>query len=303
MKFAPVLLLALLVTLPAHGRTIDRTVALVNSDVILQSDLEEFRQNLSLRREIDPFMGLTNFAGDSTKSIMEYLVQEALALQKHAPSEEEIEQEINAVQKNNKIDRDRLREVLKGQGVNFDIYRKLMGVSVAKRKLIDRELRPLAAISDEDVKNFYYTDPVNRDKRKEQRLVLTYRLQQLILPNQGIAEGAARRLRNGDDFDTVAADLAAQGAESSKLPPLSEENMNPRIREAVQGLRVGESTKPVVAGSAYMILRVQEVGAPKDSVFEGEKERIRGQLFQKSLLNQLKLWTERERAAAYINLT
>lgn len=303
MKFSPVFLLLLLAPL-AQARTIDRTVALVNADVILQSDLTNFRKTFPLRREIDSFIQLVGFPSDPTpKQTLDYLIQERLVLQKFPAAEDEIEEEINAVQRNNHIDRDHLKEVLGSQGVKFDDYRKLMGVSVSKRKLVDRELRPLAAVSDEDVKNYYYTDNSFNSRRKEQKLVLTYTLQQLLLPSQELAETAQKRLRAGTDFDTVAAELAPQGVESSRLAGLSEENMNGKIRDAVQGLKVGESTKALTAGSGYMILRVQEIGAPKDPVFESEKEKIRGMLYQKGLVEQLKLWTERERSSSYVHLS
>lgn len=301
-KFSPVFLF-LALTSVAQARLVDRTVALVNSEVILQSDVNAFKKNAALRREIDPFIGLTGFSSDNAKDIQEYLVQEKLALQKSAPTEEEIEEEINAIQRNNKIGRDQLKEVLRGQGVDFEDYRRLMAVSVAKRKLVDRELRPLAAVSDEDVKNFYYTDNAFQSRRKEQKLVLTYGIQQLILPSSSLAETASKRIRAGEDFDAVTADLAGQGAESSRLPSISEENMNPKIREAIQGLKVGEATKPVSAGSGYLILKITEIGAPKDPTFEKEKEKIRGMLFQKALVSQLKTWTEREKAGSYVHIS
>jgi peptidyl-prolyl cis-trans isomerase SurA len=304
MKFYPFFVAAFasaLVPVVSEARLIDKTVALVNSDVVLNSDTDSFKANFSLRRELDPFVGLLNFAPSSMNDILEYLVQEQLVLQKQEVKEEEVEEEINAVQRNNRIDRDRLREVLKGQGVDFEIYKRLMRVSVAKRKLIDRELRPLAAVSDEEVKNYYYTDASTKERRAAQKLVLTYTMQQLLVPNQALAETAANRLKAGEDLDAVASEYAAQGAETSKLPELSEENMNSTIREAVAGLKVGESTRPISTGSGYMILKVTQIGAPKDPVFEGEKERIRASLFQKALQNQLRLWTEREKAASYVS--
>ncbi len=36
-------------------------------------------------------------------------------------------------------------------------YEYLMKVSVSKRKLMDRELRPLSNVTDEEIKNHYYT--------------------------------------------------------------------------------------------------------------------------------------------------
>ena len=115
-----------------------------------------------------------------------------------------------------------------------------------------------------------------------------------------LADAAAKRLHAGDDFDAVGADLAAQGAEKSSLGVLQEDKLSPAIQKAIAGLRVGESSSPISAGGGYMILKIAEIGAPKDPVFEREKEGIRNQLFQKALLNQLALWTERERAQSYI---
>jgi peptidyl-prolyl cis-trans isomerase SurA len=303
MKLTPVFFCLLLLSPLSYARTVDRTLALVNGDVVLQSDLNAFRKNFTLRKEIDPFISLTNYSSESPTVALDYLIQERLVLQKFPSTEDEVEEEINAVQRNNHIDRDHLREVLGAQGVKFDDYRRLMAVSSSKRKLVDKEIRPLAAVSDEDVKNFYYTDPSLQAHRKEQKLVLSYSLQQLLLPNAELAELAQKKLKGGVDFDSVASELSAKGAETSKLPDISEENMNSQIRQAIQGLRVGEYTKSLSAGSGYMILRIQQVGAPQDPVFEKEKEKIRASLFQKGLLAQLKLWTERERNSSYVHIS
>lgn len=300
-KFSPVFLF-LLFPLLAEARLIDRTAALVNGEVILLSDVNSYKKNFNLRREIDPFASLVGLTLGEQKENLEYLVQESLVLQKFPPTEEEIDEEINAVQRNNKIDRDRLKEVLSAQGVKFDDYRQLMRVSVAKRKLVERELRPLAMVTDEEVKNNYYTDSSSREQRKAQNLVLKYTLQQMLLPNVKLADSVSKRLRGGEDFDALASELASEGAESSKLGTISEENMNAKIKDSVQGLKVGESTAPVPAGNGYMILKILEISAPTDPVFEREKERIRSELFQKALRNQLRLWTERERAQSYIHI-
>lgn len=291
-----------LLPLIADARLIDKTSALVNSDVILLSDLSLFRKNFALRREIDPFIALLNFQSpENTKANLEYLIQESLVLQKFPSTEDEVEEEINAVQRNNKIDRERLKEVLRSQGVNFEDYRNLMMVSVAKRKLVDRELRPLAMVTDEEVKNYYYTDPVYRQRQKAQQLVLKYSLQQLLIPNQKLAQTISNRLKSGEDLDAIASEYPGQ-VELSKLGTISEENMNDKIRESIQGLKVGESTSPMTAGTGYMILKVLDISAPVDPDFESEKEKIRSVLFQKALVNQLNIWTERERAQSYVHI-
>lgn len=301
MKFTPFFIFFFCLT--AQARLIDKTAAQVNSDVVLLSDISTFKKNLTLRKEIDPFIGLTGISFAENKEILDYLVQEKLVLQKFNVTEEEAEEEINAVQRNNKIDREQLKSVLTSQGVKFSDYKKLMLVSAAKRKLVDRELRPLAAVTDEEVKNFYYTDSSTRSARKGENLVLSYSLRQLILPNSHLSEAASKRLNNGEDFDSVASELSTNGAELTNLGMISEENMNSKIRDAIQGLKVGEVTKPLSTGSGYMILKITEIGAPKDPIFEREKERIRGTLFQKALQNQLRIWTDKERSLSYISMS
>ncbi len=101
---------------PVEARLIDRTAALVNGDMILRSDVQHFQKNFALRRDLDSFITLTGFSPDSDKKILDYLVQEKLIVTKYPATEEEIEEEINGIQKSNGIDREHIKRVLQSQG-------------------------------------------------------------------------------------------------------------------------------------------------------------------------------------------
>jgi parvulin-like peptidyl-prolyl isomerase len=295
-----ILFLLIFVTGNAEARLIDKTLALVNSDVVTYSDLHAFNKNLSLRRELDPFQNFFQFEPKSDTEILNYLIQEEMILQKLPVSKEEIEEEINGVQRNNKIDRDHLKDALANQGVKFESYENLMKVSLAKRKLMDRELRPLSVVTDEEVKNYYYTAPEFLARKQEQKLVLTYTLQQMNIPSKDLAEKIYKELKAGGDFDSAASEMSAQGVEKLSLGSFSEEKLSPNVLGAISGLKVGESSKPINTGSGYIILKISEIGAPKDSTFEHEREQIRNILFKKAMTIQLNLWTEREKSQSYI---
>lgn len=295
-------LLLLLTPSISHARLIDKTVALVNSDVITLSDTENFQRDFNLRKEIDPFVGFLHVSPQKTNDIRDYLIQEALIQQKFPPTTEEIEEEINAVQKNNQIDRERLKAVLASQGVKFDSYQALMKISVSKRKLMDRELRPLSNVSDEDVKNYYYTAPEYSETKKAQKLVLTYDIAQMEIPTQALSQEVSKRLHAGEDFDALASSMNNQGIEVRQLGSFSEENLSEKIRDALNGLKVGEASDPISTGAGYQILKINKIGAPKDAQFEKNKEQIRNQLVQKTMSSQLSIWTDKERAQAYIYL-
>jgi len=292
--------LLLISSYPLQARTIDKTTALVNSDVITLSDILSFQKNFSLRKEIDPFIGFFRLAPQKSSEIIDYLIQEKLILQKFPTTKEEAEEEINSVQKNNQINREKLIAVLSSQGIKFDDYMALIKISVAKRKLMERELRPLSNISEDDIKNYYYTAPEFLEKTKNQNLVLTYNLSQMAIPNQTIANTITKRLKAGEDFDALSSEFSSMGVENSSLGNISEENLSPLIHKSLTGLKVGEATAALAAGGGYQILKINSIGAPKDPIFEKNKEAIRNRLFQKTMFSQLSVWASKERAQAYI---
>ena len=88
------LFLVLFLAAPSSAREIDRTAVLVNGDVVLRSDINAFRKNFALRRQIDPFIQVLSFAGDAKDGeALDYMIQERLVIQKYPPTEEEIEEE------------------------------------------------------------------------------------------------------------------------------------------------------------------------------------------------------------------
>ena len=301
--FFVAIFLAAILANAAEARIIDRTAALVNSDVVTLSDVESLTKNFSIRKELDPFVGFFQLELKSSQDIINHLIQETLIMQKFPPSKEEVEEEVNSVQRNNKIDRDKLKEVLLAQGVHFDVYYNLMKVSVSKRKLIDRELRPISAVSDDEIKSYYYTAPEFLQRRQEQKLVLSYSLAQLSVSDADVAEAMYKKLRTGEDMDSVRSEFSVKTSatiEKSNLGTFSEEKLAPAILAGLQGLKTGDVTKPISTGSGYILLKIIEIGAPRDPVFEKEKEQIRNKLFRNALSAQLKLWTERELAKSYI---
>ncbi|MFL5812049.1 MAG: hypothetical protein ACJ763_00610, partial [Bdellovibrionia bacterium] len=140
---------------------IDRLEAAVNSQLVLLSDVEEFRKTLKLRSQLDPIFAGTAIAqkgaSASTEEIVNFLIDEKLIAQAFPVGDTEVEQEINSIQSNNHIDRGQLRAALAEQGFTFDEYFELIRVSASKRNLIDRDIRTKVSISDEDVKNYFFS--------------------------------------------------------------------------------------------------------------------------------------------------
>src|SRR3954466_15734262 len=95
--------LFLFLTFNADARVIDRTVAVVNGAVILSSDISDFNKQAKFRGQLDPFIAAYQLGPESEKDILNYLIQEQLILQKFLPKDEQVEDAINNIQRNNNI--------------------------------------------------------------------------------------------------------------------------------------------------------------------------------------------------------
>ena len=292
---------------------IDRLVASVNATIILQSDVKKFRETLRLRAQLDPlFSGTavaTKGAGALIADVVEFLVDETIIAQHFPVADSEVEQEINSIQVNNKIDRARLKAAINEQGFLFQDYFELIRISTSKRNLIDRDIRTKVAISEDDVKNFFY----NRYS-KTSIVPLEYKLQIISVSiinyktstaAKDVIERAKAALRGGESFEEVAKRYSDHFSSSSggELGTLTEDQMSLVIREEVKKLKIGE-VSPIFGGlssRAYYIVKLVDVKSSEPSKIEKMKYEIRNQLTASEYQHQISLWLERQRQVSFIH--
>src|SRR4051794_21467554 len=89
----------------AGQAVLDRLEASVNSSIILNSDVNKFRQLARLRAQLDPLFSGTPLASkgaSATKSeIIDFLIDDRLITLQYPYTDSEVEQEINSIQVNN----------------------------------------------------------------------------------------------------------------------------------------------------------------------------------------------------------
>lgn len=287
---------------PAIAKIIDGTAALVNSSVIAISDVQKFRQHIPVRKELDPFIAFFAYVPQTNQEILDFLVQEALVLELYNPSPEDMDQEINNIMRENSLTMDVLQSVLASQNVSFEEYRRIVGISIAKRRMIDRDLRPLAIITEDEVKNYYYTQKEFRKEQKGRKLLISFDVVQVQIPDAATADEIYGELIKGADFDTTVAKYLDKGVRKVELGVIREDQLAKPVRKTLEGLKVGDSSKPVSLGPVSVIHKIKAISAPHDPVYEELKQRIRSMLFQKALKQQLVLWTERARVDAYVHI-
>ncbi len=298
---------------------LDQLEAYVNNSIIRTSDVQKFKNVEKLRAQLDPLFAGTPLAAQgkqaSKAEIVEFLINERLITQQFPKTDAEVEQEINSIQANNRLDRNALKEALAKEGYNFSDYFELIRDSGSKRDLIDRDIRTKVSISDDDVKNYFY----NHYARSE-NAPRAFHIQMITVSEKSykaksnttakalaskVANQALKDISAGEFFEEVAKRVSDDSSASSggDLGVLSEDQISPLIRENVKKLKIGE-VSPIFKdekSSRYYILKLLDVKSADTERLEKVKEDIRGQLAAKEYQHQISLWLERQQQSAFIH--
>jgi peptidyl-prolyl cis-trans isomerase SurA len=298
----------------AEPRRVDRLEAAVNASVILTSDLTRFRNSLTLRGQIDPLFANSALAETlktkgalSDEDILNFLIEEKIILSEFQIKDSEVEQEVNSIQSNNKLSRENLVAALKTQGFTYDDYFELIRISIAKRSVIERDIRTKVHISDDDIKNHYY----NRAKGKSGG-ALQYQVQMITLdpkrfPNKAEAIKAlgtvTSELKAGISFIDVSKKYSdhPNADNGGDLGFLSLSEMSGDIRKQVEKLKLGQFSDVLGGGkSPYIILRIADQRSTEGADYQKAKEQILSELSAVEYQQQLVLWLDRQKAKSFI---
>lgn len=291
---------------------IDRLEASVNSRIILMSDIFDFKKTSGLRAQLDPLFNGTPLSKRSSQAkdqeIVDFLIEENLILEQFPVKNEEIEQEIKSIQASNNISRENLVEALNQQGYSFSDYFKLISTSIAKRNLIDRDIRTKVHISDDDVKNYFY------NHYEGPKSSLAYRIKIITVTPSNykrktaaleIAQKALREIKAGDSFEEVAkrysdGPTATSGGDLGLMSP---SEMSPVIKTEIRKLNVGQVSSLLgTSDTTYFIIKLADIKSGQEKKLDSLKEKIRAQLTAKEYQHQIGLWLEREKQKAFVHL-
>ena len=126
---------------PLHAATriIDRTLVVVNDDVILESDVDKFAQKIKSKSFQELFGGVNEKMLKDPEAVLQLLVEEKLINQQVKKlelqaSDQEVDGQITAITKRNGISKDQLMSRLKQLGTSLDEYRDGIRRQIEKKK-------------------------------------------------------------------------------------------------------------------------------------------------------------------------
>ncbi len=300
----------------AGAEVVDRIAALVNSDVITLSEVDEAAGRLltDIGQMIPPAERAQKMKA-VRREVLNQLIENKLLEQemqkkKIEVSDREVDLAIGDVMQANHLTENQLKEALAKEGTSYTVYRRRLREDIGKMRLISKEIKSKIVIKDEDLHKAY------QQKLPEFMEPLEVKVQQIFfqVPNWASperitsirqeAEGILRRARNGEEFEKLARQYS-QGPESNEggvLGFFKHKELRPELEAAAFSLKPGGISDLVRTTEGFHILRVMERrgGGPKS--FAEVQNKLRTDLVEAESERQFADWMKALKAKSFIDV-
>lgn len=255
---------------PAHAAPtsveVDRIIAVVNSEVITALQLRErvaqaTRQLQRQGTQLPP-------ADVLERQLLERLIIERAQLQLARETslrvdDTMLERAIARIAENNRLSATELRAALERDGVSWSRFRNEIRTEILLTRLREREVDNKIVVTDSEVENFLATNPDAFSGAEFQLAHILLRAPEGATPDQIAqlrerAEQAMRRLRSGEDFARVAAEMsdAPDGISGGNLGWRERDRLPALYADAARELEPGQLSPVLRSASGLHIVRL-----------------------------------------------
>lgn len=303
--------------LAKEGKLLDRVVAVVNTEVITLSELDQ---------EAAPFINQrTREVPDSVpeeqlkqvrEKVLAKMIDHELIRQKAEEeniriSKKEIDKALARIAENNDASVEEVKKQLQSSGASIHNYRENIRMQILRSRLINRKIRGKIVISDEEVKD-YYRNNYNKKDNKD-----GYHLLQFAAgwDNQGrheskkeagkFADKMRKKVENGADFSEIARQYSdsPSSSDGGDIGTFKKDELASYMRQAIEDLEPGELSPVIETRSGFqffLFLGGKKGNTTQKTPLEVVQEDIRKKLYNKSLEERFEKWTKELREKAYI---
>ena len=282
----------------------DDVVARVNGKDIRTADLEKQFLNRLNSTEQPPS---PEEAQDAKLQLLNQMINDQILLEMASSaglSATDAEVDVKFNEFKSQYTQEKFQEVLKQQKLTADEIRAELRKSITIDKLINKEITSKISVSEAEIKNFY-------DKNKESfNLPESYHIAHILVtpvadpelhngknddaksPEEARTKASRllRDIQSGQDFPTIARDYsedpssAAAGGDLNFQPLQAIENIDPRLAQAVQRMKTGETFPQVIEtrfGFHILKLLEKDAGGQKDLSDPRVQANVRQAIFNR----------------------
>jgi parvulin-like peptidyl-prolyl isomerase len=301
----------------SKGTLVDRVVATVNDEVILQSELA---------RQMAPVSGDLEKIQDMRKRerrraalmgrVLEEMINEELIIQAASEAQisvgsKEVQAAIDDIKRQNKLDDNQFAEELRKQGFTVQQHRRTVRRSLQRMHAINRLVRQKVSVTDEDIKARY------AELGQQSAAVSRVRLQHILLslpekPSteelnkaKELAAEIVNKARSGTSFK----DLAAKHSQDPRtkdaggdLGWIKRNSFDTEWEVIIFAMEKNEVRGPINGPKGLHVFRVSDVEKSERKPFDEVKEKLRNELFQQAMERQTRQWLQEQRKKAHVDV-
>lgn len=291
------------------GVIVDRIVAVVNREVITQSELDEAAQALKKSRLADP-AALSPTEPDPNASLQRDLLNQMIEqklFQQEAKksgirvSDAELDLALKDIEERNHFpSREAFKQAVTRENVSWEKYVEDLRNQLTVLKLMNREIDSNLLITDTEVRAYYDAHP------EEFQLPEQLRLKQILIR---IPEGASTEVierkrrkaeqvlaesRKGEDFVQLV-EKYSDGAErrsGGDLGAFKKGDLTPEIDRVIFSLKDGDVSPVIQTGLGFHLFKVQVPSDLQKQPFEKVKKEIEEKLLNEKRTALRQKWVD-----------
>ena len=253
----------------ATPQPLDRIIAVVNENVILQSELE---QEIHVAESNMKDRGITPPPADTIRSqVLERLILMRLQTERAKDAgikidERELNDVIAKIAEQNKMGVPEFKEALAAEGIVYKKFREDIRNEILLARLREREVDNRVNVTESEVDNFLTTQSSRQDSSDE------YEISHILIraPEDGSpedlkrlrekAEDALKKLQAGEDFGQVSARVsdAPNALEGGKLGWKTAAQVPALFLEALKPMQVGQLSGILRSPNGFHILKLTD---------------------------------------------
>ena len=307
------LVLTLVLSLAAKAEVYDRILAIVNGEILTQSDFKQYEKRLAEQKLADDLFQVDyEQIKKNPKALLDFVIDQKIVdsevrrLQLGASSEA-VQAEIQNIARGLGVNVEALRARLREDKIDFKEYQEFIQKRLERQALIQREITSKIRISDDEIKSYY-----SRNSKNSGVDVFEYNLSHIMIPIKDDAEMARKKAedvyakiqQSQLNFSQAASQFSEDPNFSSGgfLGVFKSGEFLPSFENAVKALSPGEVAKPVKVGQNWILLRVNQKQIVESPEYLEQKERIRAKLTQDAFRKQFRFWLVQKRVESDIRV-
>lgn len=306
------ILCTLLISVSSFSEVLDKVLAVVNGEIVTQSDLSQFKNRIKKQTLLDDLFDVDYKKISNNKSkLLEHLIDQKIVdseVKRLSLSlgEERINKEINQIASNLGVGVDGLKKRLKQDGIGFTEYKNFIKNRIERQALIRKEITSKIRISDDEVKSYYTKNSSNAKTDS-----FEYTLSNILIKVGENPEAALERakmvvnkIKAGLSFEDAASQFTEDKNYSSGgyLGKFQSGEFLPAFENAVKNIDEGDVSEPIFVGSNYIILKLNKKQIVESPEYLKMKENIRARLQQLAFKKQFLFWLSQKRSESNIKI-